>query len=234
MCLAGAEAVLRWDHPVVGLIESADVLSVLGDAEATGLLTAWAFGQTRRVMVETGIACKVVLPVDASALTPAVIDELATLHDDLTLAGRTGGSLALAVAERAFRGMDPVVLAGLGRLRERGIPVVLDDYAGHLLSHAAIRSLPVDAIRTGPAILQELESDISAFTRLQGLTGLASSLGVTIGAKGVESGEQLEALLRFGFAEVEGALFGETLTAAELAAHARHDVPFLPRGDSSS
>ncbi len=229
LCLAGAEAVLRWDHPVVGLIDSADFLPVLGDAEATGLLTAWAFGETCRIVAASGITCPVILPVDAAALTAALVANLAELRQAAEFAVGHG-AVSLGIAETAFRALDAEMLEALKRLRAGGTPIVLDDYVGHLLPHAAIRGLPVDAVRTGAAILDELESDISAFTRLQALTGLASSLGIAIGAKGVESGEQLEALLRFGFAEVQGPLFGEMLTADEVAAHARHDVPLLPSG----
>ena len=229
LCLVRAEAVLRWDHPVVGLIDSTDFLPILGDAEATGLLTAWAFGETCRIVAANGIGCPVVLPVDAAALTPALIAELVALQTPGV--GEAGaGKVAIGISEASFRGFDAEALEGLKRLRAAGTPIVLDDYVGHAVPQADIRFLPVDAIRTGPAILQELESDVSAFTRLQALTGLASSLAIPIGAKGVESGEQLEALLRFGFAEVQGALFGEMLTAHELAAHARHEAPFLPRG----
>ena len=223
LCLAGAEAVLRWDHPVVGLIDSNDFLPVLGDAEATALLTAWAFGETCRIVAANAIGCPVVLPVETAALTRDLIADLVELRTP------GAGTVSLGIAEAAFRAFDADTLASLKQLRAAGAPIVLDDYVGHIVPHTEIRFLPVDAIRTGPAILQELESDISAFTRLQALTGLASSLAIPIGAKGVESGEQLEALLRFGFAEVQGALFGETLTAAELAAHSRHASPFLPR-----
>ena len=229
LCLAGAEAVLRWDHPVVGLIDSNDFLPILGDAEATALLTAWAFGETCRIVATNAIRCPVVLPVEAAALTRELLADLAELRTPGS-SEMGAGKVALGISETTFRGFDADTLDSLKRLRAAGTPIVLDDYVGHAVPHADIRFLPVDAIRTGPAILQELESDISAFTRLQALTGLASSLAIPIGAKGVESGEQLEALLRFGFAEVQGALFGETLTAHELAAHARHEAPFRPRG----
>ena len=224
--LAGAEAVLRWDHPVIGLIDSTDFLPVLGDRVAIESLIAWAFGETTRILAANDVQCPVVLPIEATALTPALVDRIARLR------GSDGGRVRIGIGEAAFRAFDDETLAAVKRLRAGGTPVVLDDYVGHVLPHAAIRGLPVDAVRTGAALLGELESDISAFTRLQALTGLASSLGISIGAKGVESGEQLETLLRFGFAEVQGALFGDALTAAELAAHARHDVPFLPRGEA--
>lgn len=226
--LRGADVVLQWDHPKIGLISSSDFLPVLADPEASRLLTEWTVARICEVAARHGLSLPLVLPLDAS--TPLDGAFVARIADALAGSGRGAETIAFGIAEPMFRGLDAEALATFAALRRLGVRIVLDDHVGNVLSHETIRALPVDGIRTSAAMLDELQSDIGAFVRLQGLTGLASSLRLPIGAKGVENQEELETVRRLGFAEVQGALFGPPLTVGELAATLARGIPLELRG----
>ena len=218
--LTHAGAVLRWCHPRIGLIESADFIPVLNDADVYRLLLAW----TLRTACETNARTNQELRVVVSLLPSLAPDGgvVAAVEEALGATGLPPGRLMIGVSEAAIRNCDADCSAALAALRARGVGVVLDDFTSIGTDLGFLRTLKVDAIRTGASVLDELDNDLGAFVRMQALTGVAGSLGIPVIARGVRSEEDVDAFERYGFAGFEGPIFGGALTAAELTAFARN------------
>ncbi len=225
--LRHAGAVLRWDHPKIGLLDSTDFLPVLNDREASRLLAHWAIRGVCDLAARTGHGIPMIVALDGSIepderLHSVIVDALAQSAID-------PGMLMIGVPEPSFRALEPTSLAVVNQLRDRGVRFVLDDLSHLSTDLNAIRRLPIDAIRTSPAVVEELRNDIHAFIRVQALTGLAHSLGLATIARGVDREEDVALLAGFGFGAIEGAVLVGALTGAELRAHAKAGLPIAAR-----
>lgn len=238
--LRSANAVLQWDHPKIGLIGSGDFLPVINDPHAARLLADWSIDEVCRDLGRLGIGVPMAVTLDWSIvadplLERAVLEAITRERIDPSLfwlgiphptiaALATGGD----AGPRAPAAAPDSPLHVLRRLRAAGVRILLTDYADTASSPALLRALPIDGLRTADSVLEELDSDIRAFVRVQGLTGMAASLKLECCAGGVATGEQLEQARRFGFTGLSGPILGEAMQATELAAHARSGRPILP------
>ena len=225
--LTHADVRLRWLHSRIGAIESADFLPVLNDRAACDLLAAWTVRTVCEVAASARHELRLIVPlhtlsVPGEALRAAVEEALreTKLRPDLLMIG---------VPEPTLRNADPEMRATIDAMRALGVGIVLDDFAALPVDQATMRQMPVDAVRTSPILLEDLDNDLQAFVRFQGLTGLAHSLGWPVIGRGVRSNEEVEALRRFGFGSIEGPLLGGSLTAVELSAYARTGTPIARR-----
>ncbi len=225
LSVIGADAVLHWDHPKIGRIASTDFLPVLNDPQASRLLADWTIGRVCVIAAAHRLPISVTL--DAS-IEPG--DALAErLASAIAGSGVDPALIGLGVPENAFLNIDEAGLHALSRIRALGAKVILDEFSYGALSFDTLRGLPIDAIRTGASVIAALETDIYAFAWVQALTGLAHSMGITIGAKGLETEDDLERIERFGFQHAQGGLLGGTMTASELAAYAASRAPLTQR-----
>ncbi len=225
--LTHADVALRWCHPRIGIIESADFIPVINDRGVSDLLAAW----TIRNACETGALGRhdltLIVPLsDLSTPDAALVEAVANALGETGLPGRL---LMLAISEAMFRRADPATLASIAAIRALGVGILLDDVAALPSALPWIRTLGVDAVRTAASVLDDLENDLHAFARLQGLTGLAHSLGRKTIACGVRTEEDVEAVRRYGFASLQGPICGAALTAVELSAYARTATPIARR-----
>ncbi len=225
--LTHADVALRWCHPRIGIIESADFIPVINDRGVSDLLAAW----TIRNACEIGAAGRhdltLIVPLsDLSTPDAALVEAVGEALGETAAVGR---SLMLAIPEATFRRADPLTISSIAAIRALGVGILLDDVAALPNDLPWIRTLGIDAIRTAASVLEDLENDLHAFTRLQGLTGLAHSLGLTTIARGIRTEEDVEAVRRYGFASLQGPICGAALTAIELSAYARTATPITRR-----
>ena len=195
LSVVGADAILHWDHPKIGRIASSDFLPVLSDPKAARLLADWSI---ERVCMAAAVNnLRISLALDAS-MQPS--DHLAErVAAALVASGVDPGLIWIGVPESVFLGLGETGLRALTRIRALGVRVILDDLSYDALALDSLRGLPIDAIRTSNSVIEALETDIHAFAWVQALTGLARSLRILIGAKGIETEHDVERLARFGF-----------------------------------
>ncbi len=225
LSVVGADAILHWDHPKIGRIASSDFLPVLSDPRAARLLGDWSI--ERICAVAAANSLRISLALDAS-MQPN--DHLAErVASALVSSGADPGLVWIGVPESVFLGLAESGLRALSRIRALGARVILDDLSFDALALDSLRGLPIDAIRTGTSVIEALETDIHAFAWVQALTGLARSLRIVIGAKGIETEHDVEKLARFGFDQGQGGLVGSAMTPGELTAFAVSRAPLTRR-----
>ncbi|MFP5348199.1 MAG: putative bifunctional diguanylate cyclase/phosphodiesterase [Actinomycetes bacterium] len=214
--VAGAEALLRWEHPRLGLLNPAAFLPL---AEETGLvvdLDLWALDA----------ACEAVSGWDAVAgqdLHVAVNLAAATLVDPRLLgAVRTAlarrrldpSRLHVEVVESRTLVNVPEVVERLSELRQLGVRVALDDFGTGYSTLAWLQQLPVDQLKIDRTFIAALPDDERSAAVVRGVLALARAVGVQVVAEGVESVRQLEALREVGCELVQGYLLGRPSTEA--------------------
>lgn len=206
--MAGAEALVRWQHPTRGLLYPD---AFIADAETTGtVLTlgahvlAVACGQLRR-WGAMGIACpSIAVNLSGRQLHDSSI--VATFEAVLAASGLAPERLTVEVTESTTIGGVVDVAERLNSLKELGLAIAVDDFGTGFSSLSYLRELPIDIVKLDRTFTAEVGYDRGAATLLEAIVDLAHAIGLRTIVEGVETTEQLQVVRRTGTDEVQGYL----------------------------
>jgi diguanylate cyclase (GGDEF)-like protein len=210
----GFEALLRWHHPVRGLVSPLDFIPV---AEETGLIVAIGEWVLRTACVQAATwPDELSIAVNLSAIQFKQGDIVTTIEAALAASGLAAGRLELEITESVFLRDTPGTLAVLHQLRAMGIGVALDDFGTGYSSLSYLHSFPFNKIKIDQSFVRDLLTNKGSMSIVQAVTSLGKSLGIKTIAEGVETLEQLNTLRDKGCTEVQGYLFSRPKPACEL------------------
>ena len=208
------EALIRWNHPKRGLVSPVDFIPI---AEDTGLIVpigAWvireACAQAARWPDQIRIAVNV-SPVQfhRGALHETILRALATT-------GLAPDRLEVEITESIFLEGSETTLRLLHALRTLGVRVALDDFGTGYSSLSYLQSFPFDKLKIDRSFIHNLLTRDGATAIVHAITELANALGIETTAEGVEETAQLMELRAHGCSSVQGFLFAEPMTAADV------------------
>jgi diguanylate cyclase (GGDEF)-like protein len=206
------EALVRWNHPERGLVPPSEFIAF---AEETGAVVEIGAIVLERVVEH---AARLRLPIHANVCAPELIDpgfldRLDALVDIHELPPQL---LIFELTERAFVGDDPVPIAVLEALHERGMGVAVDDFGTGYSSLAYLSRLPVDTMKIPKQFIDEVTGSREHHALARAVIELGSALDLKVIAEGIETPEQIAALRAFGCDFGQGFYYGMP-TDAELA-----------------
>jgi diguanylate cyclase (GGDEF)-like protein len=211
--VVGFEALIRWNHPVRGLINPADFVPI---AEDTGLIVSIGKWVLRRACLEAaGWPDDIGVSVNLSAIQFRGGQLLGAVEAALSEAGLAPSRLELEITESVLLHNSDDRLATLHRLRALGVRVALDDFGTGYSSLSYLRSFPFDKLKIDRCFIGDLVSNRESKVIVSTIIGLAVGLGMTVTAEGVELAEQVAILREKGCAQVQGDLFSPPLGADE-------------------
>jgi diguanylate cyclase len=203
--VTGAEAVLRWRHPSLGLL---GLNTFIARAESSGLIhemgywavdeIAAALGRWERLGMTTRLAANV------SQRQIARPDFFAQVRHAMTRHRATADLLELELTESIAMQMDDTALAGIARLREQGATVAIDEFGTGYTNLARLKDMPIDRVKIDQSLIADLESSEQARTIVQSLIGLVHGLGFSVMADGVSTPAQRTILEVAGCDQVQG------------------------------
>jgi diguanylate cyclase (GGDEF)-like protein len=204
-CLAGVEALLRWNHPERGLLEAADFLPLAEEHGLSAWLDRWVLQQAcehARAWQHRGFAPRVALNVSAARLAEqGLADDVAGVLQAARLAPQ---SLQLQVAEYALERHSARAAQALQELKARGFGLALDGFGIGRAPLSQLRMFPFDAVNIDRSFFAGIPADSQEAALVESMVRLAHALGMRAAAVGVESAEQLQRLDRLGCEEVQG------------------------------
>ena len=212
--LIGAEALVRWQHPVKGLV-SPDVFIPL--AEESGLinqLSDWVL-ENAAVQLKRWIqkGHKLTLAVNLS-VKDLMAEELHTkLHDLIQRNSLPKNVLELEITESTLMDHPELMITEINKIKRMGITIAVDDFGSGYSSLNYLKRLPVDVLKIDRSFISDIESDPSDSAIVAGIIGLAKSLKMGTVAEGVETEEQRQILETLGCDNYQGYLFSKPLTA---------------------
>ncbi len=202
----GAEALIRWHHPVHGKIAPAHFIAV---AEDTGLIVPLGEWVLRRACAD---AAKWPEPLFVSVnLSPAQFrhgDVAAMVADVLEETGLPPQRLELEITENLLINDTEEVLGKLNRLRQCGVNIAMDDFGTGYSSLSYISRFPFSKIKIDRQFILNMTRDPATRAIVKTIIALGKSLDVTITAEGVETEGQAAMLRKFGCPQVQGFLYG--------------------------
>ena len=218
--LCGFEALLRWCHPERGFIRPGLFVPI---AEETGLIVpigAWVLRQACAEAMHWPDDVRVA--VNLSAVQFRTLDLVQTVRQALADSGLPPHRLKLEITETVLLTNNEAVLAILGEMHDMGIHIAMDDFGTGYSSLSYLCSFPFDTIKIDQTFVRDITHDARSRAIIGLVVGMATSLGMTTTAEGVETTEQLAELRRQGCTEVQGYLFSKPVWAdqARLLAYA--------------
>ncbi len=216
--VTGMEALVRWQHPRLGLLPPSAFLHVAEEAGLSAAIDRWVLGQACRHgsrWASAGHDVSVAVNVSPARFSDAPLTLTTDVAQALGTTMLPPKMLVLEINERTIIDDPEPVAQELSDLRDLGVGVALDDFgAGHTsLTH--LRQLPIDMLKIDHGLVQGITSEDSDDGRiLSAVTTLAHILGMTVTAEGVERPDQVAVLQRTGCNAAQGFLFAPPMDPA--------------------
>jgi diguanylate cyclase (GGDEF)-like protein len=210
----GFEALLRWHHPLRGLVSPADFIPI---AEETGLIVPlgeWVLKTACAEAVNWPKHIKVAVNLSPAQLNSRNLVNMVTAA--LAESGMPPQKLQLEITETVLLQNTFTTLATLHELRKMGVQIALDDFGTGYSSLSYLRSFPFDKIKIDRSFIQDLSNGSEPLAIVNAVAGLAKCLNMTSTAEGVETRQQMETLQAIGCTEMQGYLFSHARPAHEI------------------
>jgi EAL domain-containing protein (putative c-di-GMP-specific phosphodiesterase class I) len=213
--VTGFEALLRWHHPIRGMVPPSDFIPV---AEEMGLIVSLGIWVLRQACADAaGWTGNQTVAVNLSAVQFGSRTLVEDVADALSDSGLDPHRLELEITETVMLHDTEAALVVLHHLRDLGVSIAMDDFGTGYSSLSYLRRFPFDKVKIDKSFVDGLGQggDCDAIVRL--ITELCAHLGMTTTAEGVETEEQLQQLFGGTCTQAQGFLFSRPRPANEVA-----------------
>jgi len=213
--VVGAEALVRWQHPVKGLVAPGQFIPL---AEETGLIVAidrWVMGEACRQgrnWLDRGLPA-LVISVNLSGLQFRQSDLVERVQAVLDESGLPPAQLEIELTESVLIDNVESVLATISRLKEVGVRLAIDDFGTGYSSLAYLKRFAVDRLKIDQSFVRGTTPEDAAI--VSAVIQLGHSLNLVTIAEGAETSGQVESLRTKGCLEVQGYYFSKPMPAAD-------------------
>ena len=216
--LSGVEALLRWRHPIHGLLlpqvfmevlEESVIAEEVGDwvmDQACAAAAAWKYNGFGSLRVGVNL-----FPSQLrSGRLFATVSSLLAHHDICA------SQLEIEITENTVLRDDNQSVRELKKLRSLGVGIAFDDFGTGFASLSLLRKYPLTRLKIDRTFVAGIDIEIGDEAIVTAVIGMANSLGLAVIAEGVETQEQEAALARLGCGEVQGYRYGRAIPADEI------------------
>ena len=227
--IVSMEALMRWQHPISGLMNAEDFLTV---AEETGLIVPigeWvfrtAFMQLKKWHEDGNKSLRLSINISLRQfLQKNLID---TLSDAISEAEVKPEWIDLEVNEMiAFKDLEYTLLT-LSRIKEMGLGIILDDFCSGYSSLNYLKQMPIDNIKIDKSFIRDLTEGSSEAKVVKALISLAHDLNLKVTAEGVETMDKLELLSKEKCDMIQGYIFSSPLSKDAVGEYENIEGDFL-------
>lgn len=212
--IVGAEALVRWRHPLRGIVSPGDFISLAEETELIHPLGIWVLEtaceqlQAWSTRPETA-PLSLAINVSAEQFSdPEFVDLVKATLDAYEIGA---GKLKLEITESLLLDHLEQIVAKMTALKSRGVSFSLDDFGTGYSSLSYLKRLPFDQLKIDQTFVQDILSDQSASAIAHTIVALAQAMGMDVIAEGVETEQQLSFLESIGCHLYQGYLFGRPL-----------------------
>ncbi len=202
------EALLRWNHPVHGLLAPDSFLSA---AEESGLILQvgeWVIQEATRTAANWPNGIKVAVNLSPVQFQPKV-DIFDTVMSYLSRSGLAPSRLEVEITENVLLRNFKLVSNAIDRLRREGVCIALDDFGVGHSSLNYLKSFAFDKIKLDRSFVASADTCDKSAAILNSVASLGGELGIVSTAEGIETQSHLDRVVNAGFIEVQGYLFGK-------------------------
>jgi diguanylate cyclase (GGDEF)-like protein/PAS domain S-box-containing protein len=217
--LCGAEALLRWNSPKLGMVMPAEFIPMAEDIGLIVQIGEWVIRQAcaqARAWHDSSLA---LLPVavNVSAQQVAAGTLVQVVKNALAQSGLPPRYLEIELTESVLMRDTDMALQQIAALRELGVRISLDDFGTGYSSLGYLSRFTLDKLKIDQCFIRDIITDARSAAIARATIALAHGLGLTVIAEGVENPEQLEYLRAAGCDEIQGFLISRPAPPGELA-----------------
>ncbi|MGZ3181458.1 MAG: bifunctional diguanylate cyclase/phosphodiesterase [Telluria sp.] len=217
--VVGMEALLRWQHPELGMVAPGRFIGV---AEDTGLIApigAWVMrtaAAQNKAWQEAGLGhLRVAVNLSARQFaSPDLVEDIRRVLEDT---GLPPEYLEIELTESLFMSDIGQAVEVLHMMKGLGIKLSIDDFGTGYSSLSYLSRFPIDVLKIDRSFVNDIARDASDAAIVASIIALAHNLKLAVIAEGVENSEQLHYLRRHGCDEMQGYYFSKPLPAADFA-----------------
>jgi EAL domain-containing protein (putative c-di-GMP-specific phosphodiesterase class I) len=202
------EALLRWNHPLLGAIPPAEFIPIAEDSGEIATIGRWALDQALAEAAAWNHPMRVA--VNLSPVQFRQADLVATVRDSLARHRLSGARLELELTEGVLIDDTSRAMTVLRDLKQLGVSIALDDFGTGYSNLTYLRLLPLDRIKIDKSFVQDLGASKQVDSIVHAIIGMGHALGLEVTAEGIETEAQLAFLRAHGCALVQGYLLGRS------------------------
>lgn len=226
----GMEALLRWEHPTLGLLPPAQFMPL---AEDTGLILSigeWAFTtaccEGKKIRDDLGTDLTVAINLSPRQFQQKNLLEI--VERSLRESDLPPTSLEIEITEDTLMVNSPDILQKLGRLRELGVRIAIDDFGTGFCNFNYLIEYEVDRLKIDQSFVRLSSTEANAAAVIRTIIAMSHGLGIKVLAEGVETEKQLRFLTRRRCDHAQGFLISHPVPADQFpgAVRVRSAAPF--------
>ena len=213
--IIGAEALVRWHHPQIGLVHPIEFIPL---AEETGLilpLGEWVFAEACRQQItwQTEGLPPLKIAINMSARQFRQEDLSERIAAIFTNTGAHPDHFILELTESMVMQDVGSTLITLRELKNLGVSISLDDFGTGYSSLSYLRRFPIDELKIDKSFINDIHENPDDAAIASAIIAMAISLGLRVVAEGVEKKEQIDMLVAMGCTQVQGYYYGRPMDA---------------------
>jgi len=213
--IVGAEALLRWRHPIRGEISPATFIPI---AETSGLMPALGTWMLERAIKDASLWPDLEIAVNLSPVQFRQADLQSILHRLTTENNVAPSRIVLEITEGVLLEATDHTKSVLQALQDMGFRTALDDFGTGYSSLAYLCNFKFDKIKIDRSFVTNVSNALTSRTIVQSVVSLGRGLGMQIVAEGVETEYEAVMMSHFGCTELQGYFFSKPLSATRLSA----------------
>jgi diguanylate cyclase (GGDEF)-like protein/PAS domain S-box-containing protein len=221
--VCGFEALVRWNHPVRGMVPPLEFIPIAEENGLIGQLGEWVMRRACADAASWERPLRIAVNLSPLQLNQPNLPIL--VHEVLVASGLSPKRLELEITESALFKDYQRALDNLRRLKALGVRIAMDDFGTGFSSLSTLQSFPFDKIKIDKSFVENIHRHDRATVIVRAVLGLGRSLDIPCVAEGVETQEQIDFLRGEDCAELQGYAIGrpapvDTLSAWTLASQA--------------
>jgi diguanylate cyclase (GGDEF)-like protein/PAS domain S-box-containing protein len=220
--VVGAEALIRWSHPKLGVVGPSRFVPVAEDSGMVVQIGSWVLRTVCRQIKQwhgEGLTLPVAVNVSARQFQQGDLPELVVRA--LSESQVPARLLEIELTESAVMHDAEASVVALERLKSYGVQISIDDFGTGYSSLSYLKRLPLDVLKIDQSFVRDISSDPNDAAIVRAIITLARSLGMKVIAEGVETEAQLAFLNAYGCQYAQGYMFGQPMHAEEFVRLAR-------------
>lgn len=212
--IVGAEVLLRWQHPIQGIILPDNFIAI---AEDTGLIIAigqWVLKSVchqLKIWEQQPAKAHLHLAVNVSArqfLQPEFVEEITAILNEASV---DPARITLELTESMVLSNITEAVSKMQALKKLGIKFAIDDFGTGHSSLSSLQKLPLDQLKIDQSFIHDIADNHDSVIIVQTIIAMANNLGMEVFAEGVETQTQKDFLIQHHCLNFQGFLFGEPM-----------------------
>ncbi|WP_442683761.1 bifunctional diguanylate cyclase/phosphodiesterase [Stenotrophomonas sp. JC08] len=212
MHVTGQEALLRWQHPTMGMVQPAVFIPLVEQVNLILPFGIWVLVTACmqiKAWEDDPVRSQWSVSVNVSARQLHDPDFVASVETVLARTGANPKCLRLELTESMLHTNLKAVIEKMQLLQHRGVRFSLDDFGTGYSSLSYLRQLPVEQLKIDRSFVQNIQNNTNDLATVRMILALAASMGVEVVAEGVENDAQYTQLRKDGCQKFQGYLFGK-------------------------